>query len=556
MSDSCAISYKRILGFLKSSLFPERGKIIAIFLLSICWSSREILVPYLLKCLVDSFLLIESGQQAQPLITLLASMVGVWIIMEICMRIQGAFLLKTLPKVKAGIRTKILERIKSYPYSYFSSEMTGNLSERISGASQGVETLLSIVLVTFVPICALLIASLILLLNIHLLIGIIFSMWLVLHFFITWKMGRSSLPKNQGLAQAKTTLSGKIVDLLANMYVVQSFSRQVYEKKFLQSYEEKVIAQSVKAGKHLEKARLGLGVSGIVILILALMTSFIGWKQGWVSAGEMTFIVVLLLNLTGYLWYMSMEIVRFFEEYGIVLQHFQSILGVSLPKRPRWLEQPSFSGSTLSIKNLYHGFKDGEDVLVDINFSVRAGEKIILSGMSGSGKTTLINLILGHYPLNRGDIFLGNQRITDIPLDVLRAKIGVVPQNPSLFHRTVEENILYGKLGASNQEMIEAAKIAGCHEFIMGMELGYETVVGEKGDRLSGGQKQRIAVARALLKKAPFLILDEPTASMDQKTEEALMKGLSEHLLGTTVILITHQLHLSKYVDRVITLAG
>lgn len=549
-------SSKRIFSFIKDCVFSSRGKLIAIFILSICWSFREIFTPYLLKFLIDNFISAQSNLKVIhfTVIRFLCFTVGIWVLMEICMRLQGALILRTLPIIKVKVREKLLERIKRYPCDFFSNQMIGDITEKIIGFSQGIETLLTIALVTFVPICSLLFFSLAILWNIHFTLGIIFSTWVCVHFLVTWKMAQFSLSKTHAFATAKSTLYGKIVDVLLNIYVVQSFSRQVHEKENLKAYEANEISTGQTASKYLEKIRLTLGISGIVILVLALSTSFIEWKHGLISTGDVTLVVVLLLNLTGYLWYMSMEVIRFFEEYGILGKNFESLVNIVTP--PKNIPKPTlnFNRPKVCIKNLGYRFKSNQVVFSDVNFSVEAGEKVALTGISGSGKTTLINLILGHYQIQSGDILINDESIQEFSIQSLRDQIAIVPQQPNLFHRSIKDNIRYGRLEATEEEVILASELAGCQEFIDKFDLGYDTLVGEKGDRLSGGQKQRIAIARALIKKAPILILDEPTSSLDRETEEKLMKNLSEYFKETTMIMITHRLHLGDYVDRVIRL--
>ncbi|MFI5343880.1 MAG: ABC transporter ATP-binding protein [Chlamydiales bacterium] len=555
-SQECATT-PHFYAFLKECLTPFKVRLFFIFLLSLCWTFREIGTPYLLKMLVDSVTAINSTgsspeQLSSTILLLLTLIAAAWIVMEVCMRLQGAILLHTMPLIRAAAREKILEGVKNYPYDFFSSQMTGHIADKVLSTAKGTENLLHIFLITFVPICALFVFSLVILWSIYPMISLIFLIWMMGHFIITWRMSKFSLSKSKIFAQAKSTLHGKIVDIIANISTMQTFCRHQYEQSYLRAFQNGEILSEQHSLRFLEKIKLYLGVSGIFILIVTLGYSYAEWEKGVISTGDMTFIIVLLLNLTGYLWYLSMEAVRFLEEFGVVKENLESLIAVRSRQPISSHRALRVDKGSLSIRNLSFGYDPNTLVLDNINFSVQAKEKVALTGMSGSGKTTLMNLILGHLSLQEGQILIDDQNIKELSLESLRQHISIVPQNPGLFHRSVKENICYGKLDATDQEIFEAAKIAGCHDFILRLNQGYDTLVGEKGDKLSGGQKQRIAIARAILKNAPILILDEPTSSLDIKTEELFIANLFTHIQNKTVILITHRTTISTRLDRII----
>lgn len=544
--------------FLIDCLFPFKACLMLIFFLSLCWTLREIGTPYLLKVFVDYVTAIDShGGPAEKLsstmLLLLTLIALAWIVMEICMRVQGALVLRTMPLIRTAAREKILEKVKSYPYDYFSTQMTGDIVDKVCSTAKGVEELLHLFLMTFVPISALFLFSLAILWTIYPMISFIFFIWIAVHFFITWKMSKLSFVKSKLVAQAKSTIHGKIVDMIANISIVQTFYSHQHEKAYLKKYQDNEICCEQDSLKYIERFRLYLGSSGIFILILTLAYSHAEWVKGVITTGDMAFIIVLLLNLTGYLWYVSMETIRFVEEFGVVKENLDSLLiNCTKQKEKPFKRSLKIDRGSLSIQNLTFSYETRHPVLNNVSFSVEAGEKVALMGMSGSGKTTLINLILGHLSLQAGQILVNDQNIQELSPESLRRQISVVPQYPGLFHRSIRENISYGKLEATDEEIFEAAKIAGCHDFILGFSHGYETLVGEKGDRLSGGQKQRIAIARAILKNVPILILDEPTSSLDLKTENQFIENLFDHLQDKTLLLITHRTTISTRLDRII----
>jgi len=207
---------------------------------------------------------------------------------------------------------------------------------------------------------------------------------------------------------------------------------------------------------------------------------------------------------------------------------------------------------TIEFENVSFRYHKGRDIFLDKSLTIKGGEKVGLVGFSGSGKTTFVNLILRFFDVDEGRILIDGQNIADATQDSLRAQIAMIPQDTSLFHRTLMENIRYGKLDATDEEVIDASKRGHCHEFIMQLEEGYESLVGERGIKLSGGQRQRITVARAILKNAPILILDEATSALDSITEKYIKESLADLMRGRTTIVIAHRLSTLADMDRIL----
>jgi ATP-binding cassette subfamily B protein len=206
----------------------------------------------------------------------------------------------------------------------------------------------------------------------------------------------------------------------------------------------------------------------------------------------------------------------------------------------------------ISFKNVQFHYKGATPLFESMNITIHAGQKVDLVGYSGSGKTSFVNLILRLFDINGGQILIDNQDISKVTQDSLRENIGMIPQDPSLFHRSLAENIRYGKPHASDVEVIDAAKRAHAHEFIEKLPNGYESLVGERGVKLSGGQRKRVAIARAILKNAPILILDEATSQLDSVNENYIQKSLHELMAGKTTIVIAHRLSTLLHMDRIL----
>lgn len=227
-----------------------------------------------------------------------------------------------------------------------------------------------------------------------------------------------------------------------------------------------------------------------------------------------------------------------------------------LEKRPGALELPARAEGRISIQNVSFAYIPGEEVLENINLEIAPHQVVALVGPTGVGKSTLASLIPRFYDVNEGAIKLDGHDVRDLKLDSLRKQISIVLQDVFLFHGTVRENILFGRPGASEEEMIRAAKIANAHEFIMDLQDGYDTLIGERGIKLSGGQKQRLSIARAVLKDAPILILDEATSAVDTETELLIQQALERLIAGRTTIIIAHRLSTIRSADQIVVLEG
>jgi len=275
------------------------------------------------------------------------------------------------------------------------------------------------------------------------------------------------------------------------------------------------------------------------------------WTQGKISTGEVIQIFNTTWNLIFILWFSGEEMPQFFQSIGIASQ------ALTVMQDPQDVQDSPHS-TDLKIT-------DGEIVFENVSFyyedrklfqnkdvHIKGGEKVGLVGYSGSGKSTFINLILRFYPLKNGKILIDGQDIAHIKLTSLREQIALIPQDPSLFHRTLKENIAYGRIDATDSEIFEAAKKAHCQEFIQQLPDGYDTMVGERGMKLSGGEKQRVAIARAMLTTAPILILDEATSALDSVTEDYIQDSLESLTKDRTTIIIAHRLSTLSKMDRIL----
>jgi len=360
-------------------------------------------------------------------------------------------------------------------------------------------------------------------------------------------------------ADARSVMTGRIVDSYTNISTVKLFAHtqreSEYAKESMDGFLKTVYSQM----------RLGTGFNVLVNLINYLLTFSVAgvsiylWSDSIVTVGAIAIAVSLSLRLSGISHWIMWEISMLFENIGSSVDGMRTLSKpIEITDKKDAAELTLVNGD-IQFDSIQFNYDVDKTVLNDLSLHIKPGEKVGIVGRSGAGKSTLVNLLLRFYDLNSGQIKIDDVDITDVTQDSLRAQIGMVTQDTSLLHRTIRENILYGRPDASEEDLLKAIKQAQADLFINDLtdpegNRGLEAQVGERGVKLSGGQRQRIAIARVLLKDAPILVLDEATSALDSEVEAAIQESLNELMQGKTVIAIAHRLSTIAAMDRLIVL--
>ena len=385
-------------------------------------------------------------------------------------------------------------------------------------------------------------------------IGWIIGFALVMRFLIP-KLGRTAAAQ----ADARSLMTGRITDAYSNIATVKLFSHGAREAAYAkQSMEEFMV--TVHAQMRL--ATMLYTCSFLVNTLLTLSTAALGiwlWHQGQVGVGAVATATAMALRVNGLSQYIMWESARLFENIGTVSDGM-----ATLSKPQTILDKPNAPPlkvvrGEIKFDKVDFSYEAGKPLLQDFNLTIRPGEKVGLIGRSGAGKSTIVNLLLRFYEPQNGTISIDGQNVGDVTQESLRAQIGLVTQDTSLLHRSVRDNIVYGRPNATDEEMMQAAERAEAADFIPNLSdakgrRGYDAHVGERGVKLSGGQRQRIAIARVMLKDAPILLLDEATSALDSEVEAAIQESLDKMMDGKTVIAIAHRLSTIAAMDRLIVL--
>jgi ATP-binding cassette, subfamily B, bacterial len=366
--------------------------------------------------------------------------------------------------------------------------------------------------------------------------------------------GERGRPLHQAYANQASYVGGELIDVVSNIWAVKAFSGRTREKaRLADKFAVEAHAQR-KSWVYLEKTRF---VHDVCLWLMAgsmLTWAVFLWSIGQVTPGEVVVVSALtfrILHGSGDLAFAFIGTTQHFAFIAETLRVIGQPHGVSDAPHARPLI--NLSGS-IAFEDVSFAYSDGRCVFEHFNLQIPAGQRIGVIGPSGAGKSTLVGLVQRLDDVQKGRVSIDGQCVTGVTQDSLRAAIAVVPQEISLFHRSVMENIRYGRPDASDEEVVAAARYAYCDEFIRALPKGYDTPVGERGIKLSGGQRQRIGIARAFLKNAPILLLDEATSALDTESEIVIQHALTELMRGRTVLAVAHRLSTLYSFDRIIVL--
>ncbi|WP_211923628.1 ABC transporter ATP-binding protein [Coxiella endosymbiont of Amblyomma nuttalli] len=543
-------NFKFILYF----LLKQRVKFSFLILTAIFWSINDTIYPYFLKRIINT----ARDYQGPPsgifrAVWFFSTLLIVfWLLNEFLLRMQGIVSIYTFPQFRANIREATFDYVKLHSHHYFTNNFSGNIAKKLADLPMSCQAIMEITCFTFVTtaIGALIILGM--MWYTKPLFAWIIVTWLILHLGLTSILIHFGNKRWEKHADAVAILSGKMIDILMNITNVRLFARSHFESQYLKHFQKDEIIKSKKAMWLVEYIRMGMGTSGLLLVFGILFTLLYSWSKRGITLGDFTQISMQSFWLLGWVWYVSYQLTVFIRESGTV----SNAIGL-IKHQHDIIDKPNAKTFVLSrgeilFNNVDFAYYQDQWIFKRLSVFIPSGQKVGLVGFSGSGKSTFVNLLLRFYDIQSGSISIDHQNIAEVTQDSLRQYIAMIPQDPSLFHRSLMENIRYGNLEANDEEVIQAAKQAYCHDFIMMLEEGYNTLVGERGVRLSGGQRQRIAIARATLKNAPILLLDEATSSLDTITEKLIHDSLSKLMRDKTTIIIAHRLSTLTNVDRIL----
>lgn len=455
-------------------------------------------------------------------------------------------------RTMARMRQLSFDYMIRHSYSFFTNNFTGSLVQKVGRFARSFERLYDMLIFNVIPLFIQVVGVIIVVYFQEPLIAYVIIGWIAIIFVFNFFFQRWKLKYDLLATKADSATGAALSDSISNQNTIMSFAGFSTESDH---FREVVLDQSNKQIKAWNLSVIKDAFQqGLVVIVefFIFYYAIMFWERNLLSVGTFVLIQSYILGLSNRLWDFGRIVRNIYESFADSKEMVEILETPHEIKDLPGATDISVREGKIIFENISFAFNETRTVIENLNLEINGGEKVALIGPSGAGKSTIIKLLLRMYDLTSGNIKIDNQDIKNVTQDSLRKNISLVPQDPILFHRTLMENIRYGREDASDEEVIQAAKLAHCDEFIDTLPLKYETFVGERGIKLSGGERQRVAIARAILKNAPILILDEATSSLDSHSESLIQDALDKLMRDKTSIVIAHRLSTISKMDRVI----
>jgi ATP-binding cassette, subfamily B, bacterial len=459
----------------------------------------------------------------------------------------------TFVGVTGDLRRDMFRHLTGHAPSYFSERLPGMLTSRITATSNAIFTVENMFVWNVLPPCAATIAAIMLIGTVSLPMAgalIVIAGGMVIAMF---RLAAAGKPLHDDFADKAAAVDGEMIDVINNMPLVRAFCGLSFEHERFDATVKRELTARGRSLRYLEKLRLTHAAVTVMLTIAILAWAITLWQSRSATTGDVVLVCTLGISILSATRDLAVALVDVTQHVARLTEALATVLlPHELCDHPE-AEPLVRSGAAVTFNNISFNYPGAGTVFDKFNLRIQPGQRVGLVGQSGGGKSTLFVLLQRFYDVQQGDITIDGQDISRVTQQSLREAISVVPQDISLFHRSIMENIRYGRPNATDDEVLRAAIAARC-DFVETLPEGLDTMVGDRGVKLSGGQRQRIAIARAFLKDAPILLLDEATASLDSESEEAIREALSRLMRGRTVVAIAHRLATLRHFDRVVML--
>jgi ATP-binding cassette subfamily B protein len=551
MNDICAFT-RRPLAFL-AHYVKRRGAAHGVILASVLGAViSSIGAQYGVKMLVDSL----AGAHVQ--------IVAVWIAFAVLAGLIAADNLLwrlamyigsfTFTAVTGDIRRDLFRHLTGHAPSYFTDRLPGTLTSRITATSNAAFTVENMLVCNVLPPCVATLSAIILMFTVNLPMAGVLTVIAGIVVVAMFRIAAAGEPLHHQYAHRAASVDGEMIDVIGNMPIVLSFCGVKREhRRFDRTVGREIVARK-RSLFYLERLRLMHAIVTVVLTVALLAWAILLWQQGSVTAGQVVLVCTLGIAVLHATRDLAVALVDATQHMARLSEALATLLiSHDLRDHPEAVPLTRNAGS-VTFRHVSFAYPGSEEVFSDFNLHIETGQRVGLVGRSGSGKSTLFALIQRFYDVQNGSVLVGGENVMEVTQHSLRAAIASVPQDISLFHRSILENVRYGRPGASDTEVLRAIDAARCSDFINALPEGVATIVGNRGVKLSPGQRQRIAIARAFLKDAPILLLDEATSALDSESEEAIRHALDRLMQGRTVIAIAHRLSTLRSFDRIVVL--
>ena len=515
--------------------------------------------PYVMGLIVDR--VSESAVASDQVFVVFGGFIAALILVNLfgqaCSKIQDYTLWKLEIAVSYDLATSAFDALSNQSMSFHSNRFGGTLVSQTTKFMSAYNQIVENLTFPFIPVVCSIIATCVLLIPRVPAYVAVLMVLLAIYVVISYIMYKRILSLNEQAAGAQNQLSGELSDAVTNILAVKTYGREDYERTLFDKANKEVVAKDTK--RIMASLLRGVITASLAVIIMAVASVFIAGGNAWfgITPGTLVMMFTYTYTITNQFNFINTGLQRFNRAFGDAAGLTQVLDEPRLVDDAPNAQPLVVREGAIEFKDLDFWYTDGNaktQVFDKFQLKIPAGQRVGLVGMSGAGKTTLTKLLLRLSDIQEGQILVDGQNVADITQQSLRRQIAYVPQEALLFHRTIAENIGYGKPGATMDEIREAARQANALEFIEALPQGFETVTGERGVKLSGGQRQRVAIARAMLADCPILVLDEATSALDSESERLVQDALAKLMAGRTAIVVAHRLSTVASLDRIVVL--
>lgn len=539
--------YLRILSYIK----PYMHRLLFAMVCTIMAAAGNLYIPWIIKDMIDEVLADKNGTMLN---WIAASIIAIFIVRGLFWYGQNYLMSYVGQSVIIDIRAAVFKKLQRLSVSFYDKNKTGTIMSYVTNDVNALQSAMVENTIEMITEGFILIGSV---------VAMIYLDWRLTLFtvctfpVVLWFMeffGKKIRKTGGRIQECTADITSVLQESVASARVIKSFVREDYE------VDRFDVENKANFRANMKNAQLMATLTPVVELVAAIGVTMIIWYggnnviNGTITAGSLVAFLAYAVNISNPIKRLTRVIGNIQKALAAAQRVFMIIdMPEEIAESRDAKQLPEVSGK-VEFQNVSFAYNDKGNVITDLSFSVKPGEVIAIVGPSGAGKSTIANLLPRFYDVNKGDIKIDGHSVREVTLDSLREQVGIVPQETMLFNGSVYNNILYGRLDATKEEIEAAAKAANAHDFIMQLTDGYETKLGDRGVNLSGGQRQRIAIARAILKNPRILILDEATSALDTESERVVQEALDRLMVGRTSFVIAHRLSTVKNADKILVL--
>jgi len=506
---------------------------------------------YGVKFLVDTLSVGPGGNAVWIAFGLLVSLIAAD---NLLWRLAGWIASHAFVGVTGDLRSELFRHLTGHAPSYFSQRLAGTLTGRITATSNAAFAVENLFIWNVLPPCLATIGAIAYLTVVSIPMALALTAIAALVMLMLFRLAARGAPLHHGFANRAARVEGELADVIGNMPLVRTFGALGREHSRFDRTVGREMTARRRSLQYLERLRLLHAALTIVLTVAVLAWAIVLWQRGQVSAGDVVLVCTLGFTVLHATRDLAVALVDVTQHMARLAEAIATLLQPhDLREHPKAVPLVPRRKGVL-FENVAFTYPGSRKVFEDFSLAIEPGRRTGLVGPSGSGKSTMLALLQRFHDVDRGRILIDGQDIAHITQESLRHAIAFVPQDISMLHRSILENIRYGRPAAADAEVMAAAEAARCRDFIEALPDGFTTVVGDRGTRLSGGQRQRIAIARALLKDSPIVLLDEATSSLDGESEELIRQALDRLMRDRTVVAIAHRLSTLRSFDRIVVL--